>query len=74
MIQITKLSGESILLNDDQIKYITFIPETKIFMMSDDYYLVKETGIEITNRIVAFKRMLYPPVMNLEDVEREGLL
>ena len=74
MIQVTKLSGDSILLNDDQIKYITFIPETKIFMMSGDYYLVKETGTEITNRIMAFKRKLYPPVMNLEDVEREGLL
>ena len=74
MIQMMKLNGDTILLNEDQIKYITFIPETKIFMMSGDYYLVKESGTEIVNRIIAFKRKLFPPMMNLEEVQNGGLM
>ena len=47
MIQLTKLNGEVFLLNEEQVKYISFIPETKVFMMSDDYYLVKESGFTV---------------------------
>ncbi|MBD5149882.1 MAG: flagellar FlbD family protein [Oscillibacter sp.] len=72
MIQLIKLSGDTILLNEDQIKYITFIPETKIFMMSGDYYLVKESGPEIINQIITFKRKLFPPMMNLQEVQNGG--
>ena len=72
MIQLIKLSGDTILLNEDQIKYITFIPETKIFMMSGDYYLVKESGTEIINQIITFKRKLFPPMMNLQEVQNGG--
>ena len=74
MIRVTKLNGEVFLLNEDQVKYISFIPETKIYMMSDDYYLVKESREEVLKRIVDFKRKIFPPVMSLEEVQREGLL
>ena len=74
MIRVTKLNGEVFLLNEEQVKYISFIPETKIFMMSDDYYLVKESGEEVLRLIVDFKRKIFPPVMSLEEVQREGLL
>ena len=74
MIRVTKLNGEVFLLNEEQVKYISFIPETKIFMMSDDYYLVKETGEEVLKRIVDFKRKIFPPVMSLEEIQKEGLL
>ena len=74
MIRLTKLNGEVFLLNEEQVKYISFIPETKIFMMSDDYYLVKESGEEVLRLIVDFKRKIFPPVMSLEEVQREGLL
>ena len=74
MIRLTKLNGEVFLLNEEQVKYISFIPETKIFMMSDDYYLVRESGEEVLKRIVDFKRRIFPPVMSLEEVQKEGLL
>ena len=74
MIRLTKLNGEVFLLNEEQVKYISFIPETKIFMMSDDYYLVKESGEEVLRLIVDFKRKIFPPVMSLEEVQKEGLL
>ena len=74
MIQLTKLNGEVILLNEEQVKYVTFIPETKIYMMSGDYYLFKESGEEVLKRIVDFKRKIFPPVMELEEVQKEGLL
>lgn len=74
MIPLTKLNGEVFLLNEDQLKYISFIPETKVFMMSDDYYLVKESGEDVVKRIIDFKRKILPPVMSLEEVQKEGLL
>ena len=74
MIRVTKLNGEVFLLNEEQVKYISFIPETKIFMMSDDYYLVKESGEEVLRLIIDFKRKIFPPVMSLEEVQKEGLL
>ena len=74
MIRLTKLNGEVFLLNEEQVKYISFIPETKVFMMSDDYYLVKESGEEILKRIISFKRKIFPPVMSLEEVQKEGAL
>ena len=74
MIQLTKLNGEVFLLNEEQLKYISFIPETKVFMMSDDYYLVKESGEEVLKRIIDFKRKIFPLVMSLEEVQKAGLL
>ena len=74
MIQLTKLNGEVILLNEEQVKYVTFIPETKIYMMSGDYYFFKESGEEVLKRIIDFKRKIFPPVMELEEVQKEGLL
>lgn len=74
MIQLTKLNGEVVLLNEEQIKYVAFIPETKIFLMSGDYYLFKESGDEVEKRIIDFKRKILPPVMSMDEVQKEGLL
>lgn len=42
MIELTKLSRQHFVLNEDQIQFIEFIPETKITMMNGEFLLVQE--------------------------------
>lgn len=58
MIYLTRLNQESILLNEDQIKYIAFIPESKVTMMNGEFFLVRESGEEIINRVIEFRRRI----------------
>ena len=58
MIQLCKLNNEEILINEDQVESITSIPETKIIMMNREFYLVKESGREVIDKIVKFKQRI----------------
>ena len=57
MIKLTKLNGKKFYLNVFQIKTMKAIPETKIKMMDNDYYLVKETIEEVQKKIEDFWRL-----------------
>ena len=57
MIKLTKLNGKRFYLNVFQIKTMKAIPETKIKMMDNDYYLVKETIEEVQKKIEDFWRL-----------------
>lgn len=54
MIELTKLNGNTLALNTDQIESIEMIPETKIMMMNGRYYIVQESVQEIIDRIADF--------------------
>lgn len=54
MIKVTRLNGEVLYLNYFQIEYIETIPETKIKLVSGNYYLVKDTAESIGEQIKAF--------------------
>lgn len=54
MIKVTRLNGEILYLNYFQIEYIETIPETKIKLVSGNYYLVKDTAESIREQIKTF--------------------
>ena len=56
MIEIEKLNGDRIYLNYFQILCLEQIPETKIVLMSGDYYLVKNSVEDIMKKIETFLR------------------
>lgn len=56
MIELTRLNGEIIYLNYFQIQYIVKIPETKVMMVNNEYYLVKDTVDEILQKVKVFLR------------------
>ena len=60
MIELTKLSRQHFVLNEDQIQFIEFIPETKITMMNGEFVLVREDETEVMRRIVAFRQKILP--------------
>ena len=54
MILLTKTNNEQFLVNHNQIEYIEMIPETKIVMMNQDFYLVFETVEQIIDKIADY--------------------
>ncbi len=58
MIELTRLNGSAILINENKVQYIESIPESKIVMENKDYYLVKESFEEIILKIADFNAMV----------------
>ena len=54
MICVERLNGEILYLNWLQVELIEQIPETKIRMMTGDYYLVKDSVESIKDQVAGF--------------------
>ena len=64
MIVLTKRSKEQFVVNHLQIECIESIPEVKITMMNHDFFLVRETGEEIIQKIAEYNA-------KVQDIHRE---
>jgi len=56
MIPLTRLNGHPLAINSDLIKLIENAPDTVITLISGEKIVVRETGEQILERIVAFRR------------------
>lgn len=54
MIELTKLNGETILINALQIEMVESIPESKITMMNGIFHIVTEDKVEVKRKAVEF--------------------
>ncbi len=54
MLKLTRLNGTPVVINCNQILAIEIIPESKIIMMNHDFYIVKESVDEITQKIIEY--------------------
>ena len=59
MIELTRLNGETYLLNQNLIEVIEQKPDTIIKLSNDKKLIVKETPTEIIDRIITFNRKIY---------------
>lgn len=59
MIEVTSINGAHFVLNSGLIETIHEIPETKIVLTNEKYYLVKETLEEILDRIINYNRSVF---------------
>ena len=59
MIEITRLNGTQVFLNDDLIQTIEETPDTIITLTNGVKYVVQEDGEEIKNRIIEYKRRIF---------------
>ena len=69
MIFLTKLNNEQFVLNCDQIQTIEVIPDSKLTLLNEEQYIVKESPEEILERIIEYRRMSagqLPPVIRRE--------
>lgn len=56
LIELTKLNGETILINALQIEMVESIPESKITMMNGIFHIVTEDKDEVRRKAVEFIR------------------
>jgi len=56
MIQLTRLNGQPLVINSDLIKLIENAPDTVISLVNGEKIVVRETGEQILERIVQFRR------------------
>jgi flagellar protein FlbD len=56
MIQLTRLNKQPLVLNSDLIKFIEYAPDTVITLVNGEKVVVLETGEQILEQIVEFRR------------------
>ena len=64
MIEVTRLNGDSILINPDIIELIEETPDTVITLTNGKKYVVSETGTKITELIITYRRKIYTNLYN----------
>ncbi len=69
MIQLTRLGGESFVLNAELIRYVEACPDTYITLVSGDRLVVGETIDEVVERAVTYQQTkhLIPSVHTVRD-------
>jgi flagellar protein FlbD len=56
MIQLTRLNGQHLIVNSDLIKLIENTPDTVLSLVNGEKIVVSETGEQVLERIVQFRR------------------
>jgi flagellar protein FlbD len=62
MITLTRLNGQSFVVNADKIRYIESTPDTLVCCDSGEKLMVRETLAEVTRRAVEYARVIRRPV------------
>jgi len=56
MIKLTRLNGDSFLLNAELIQYVESRPDTYISLTTDDRIVVRESMEEVLDRTIEYSR------------------
>ncbi|MBE5925843.1 MAG: flagellar protein FlbD [Lachnospiraceae bacterium] len=59
MIEVTRLNGEPLSINEDLIEFMEETPDTVISFLTGKKLVVKEKISEIEEKIVVFKKKIY---------------
>lgn len=58
MIEVTKLSGQKILVNPDLLEMVEETPDTVVTLTTGKKIIVKESRQEIQNLVILYKRKI----------------
>jgi flagellar protein FlbD len=67
MIQLTRLNGNSLVVNSDLIKFVEQAPDTVLTLVSGEKVIVRENAGEVLNRILEFRRSILQGFQLAED-------
>jgi flagellar protein FlbD len=62
VIPVTRLNGQEVYVNADQILFLESSPETILTLQSGKKMTVKESIPQIIDKVVAFKNRCFPTV------------
>jgi flagellar protein FlbD len=63
MIMLTRLNNQSLTVNSDLIKFIEQSPDTVITLLNGEKLLVRESPVQVRERIVEFRRSVLQGVL-----------
>lgn len=58
MIEVTKLNGENIIVNADQIESIESLPDTALVLNNGKRIVVRDIVSEIVRKVVEYQRLI----------------
>ncbi len=58
MIKLHRLNGHEVIINAELIESIEAMPDTKITLISNNQYIVKETSDEVVEKVIEYKRKI----------------
>ena len=64
MIKVTRLDGQEVYVNSDLILFVEKSPETILTLQNGKKVTVKESIPEVIRRIVEFKSLCQPKIVN----------
>jgi flagellar protein FlbD len=62
MITLTRLNGQSFVINADKIRYIEATPDTVVCCDTGEKMMVKESLNEVTRRAIEYARVIRRPI------------
>ena len=62
MIQVTRLNGQTLVINAEKIRYVEATPDTVVCVETGEKLLVKETVAEIVRRSIEYARAVRQPL------------
>jgi flagellar protein FlbD len=62
MIALTRLNGQSFVINADKIRYIESTPDTVVCTDTGDKLMVRETLSEVMKRAIEYARTIRRPI------------
>ncbi len=69
MIELTKISGDKITINADEIETVESSHDTTITLKSGKKLLVKESSIVIKEMTISYKNLCYAGLLNLNQIK-----
>ncbi|HUK23304.1 MAG TPA: flagellar FlbD family protein [Terriglobales bacterium] len=67
MIQLTRLNNQPLTINSDLIKFVEKSPDTLITLLNGEKILVRESPVQVRNRIIEFRRAVLQGIFPLRD-------
>lgn len=62
MIVLTRLNGQSFVVNADKIRYVESTPDTVVCCESGDRMMVRETLQEVMRKAIEYARTIRRPI------------
>ncbi|MEG0777807.1 MAG: flagellar FlbD family protein [Oscillospiraceae bacterium] len=72
MIILTKLNNTPFVLNSDLIESIEETPDTTIKLTSKNFIIVKESMVEVVNKIIEYRRMTNGVIKVVTETSERG--
>ncbi|MDI6757016.1 MAG: flagellar FlbD family protein [Endomicrobiia bacterium] len=58
MITLHRLNGQEVTINAELIESVESMPDTKVALISNNQYLVRESPAELVRKVVEYKRKI----------------